>query len=256
MASIDRRAVLAWLAELDVAGVQAATKVKALAVFRAVWAEAVREGLVGADPTHGVSVPKPPHIMGRALNEQELARLIAVAVDHALRAQLLLGGVVGLRWGEIAALNVADVDHSAGLIYVRASLARGTNGYQVKAPKTRSSDRAVPIPQAMGRLMRQVTVGRSGPVFNTPAGARLNYHSSRRALIRTAETARVPDCTGWHVLRRTAATLALRGGLNLKDVQVLLGHSTPSQTLAAYVAARDMLALAAPLDDLARAALP
>lgn len=46
----------------------------------------------------------------------------------------------------------------------------------------------------------------------------------RRSLIRIAAGGGVADCTGWHVLRRTAGTLVLRAGLNLKDVQALLGH--------------------------------
>lgn len=254
--AITRAAVLAWLGEMQQIGTAPATQVKALAVFRATWAEARRCDVTNRrDPSTGMPVKKPPHRMGRALNELELTRLVRAATESQIRAQVLTASVMGLRWGEIAGLNVGDVDLSVGLLHVRSSLARGQHGYVLKSPKTTSSLRAVPVPEAMTSLFRLVTVGRTGPLFVTDAVARLNYHSSRRALIRLAAEADVPDCTGWHVLRRTAATLALQGGLTLKDVQALLGHATPSQTLAAYVAARDMLTLSRPLNGLATAAM-
>jgi integrase len=253
---IDRRAVLGWVADLQAADIGPATVTKALAVFRAVWAEARRDEIAGQDPSAGLTVRKPPHVMGRSLNEDELTRLVTAADDPPLRTQLLLTGVVGLRWGEMAGLNCGDVDLDECLIHIRASLARGDAGYEVKAPKTTSSARAVPIPDVMAGLLRTVVDGRpGGSLFVSPANRRLNYHTSRRRLIRTADAAAILDCTGWHVLRRTAGTLALRAGLNLRDVQKLLGHQSPSLTLSAYVAARETLALVGPLNKLATSAL-
>lgn len=253
---IDRRALLGWVSELQEVSVGRSTIVKCLAVFRAVWAEARRDGLAGDDPSVDFTIRKSPHVMGRALNEEEFTRLVAVATDPPLRAELLLAGVVGLRWGEMAGLNCGDVDLDQGLIHIRASLARGAAGYEVKTPKTAGSARAVPVPDVMGGLLRTVLDGRpGGSLFVSPAGRRLNYHTSRRTLIRTADAAAVVDCTGWHVLRRTAGTAALRAGLTLRDVQTLLGHQNPSMTLSAYVAARETLALAGPLNRLATSAL-
>lgn len=254
---IDRRAVLGWVAQLQAAGIGPATVTKVLAVFRAVWAEARRDGIAGDDPTAGLTVRKPPHVMGRSLNEDELTRLIAATDDPPTRAQLLLTGVVGMRWGELAGLNCGDLDLDEHLIHIRASLARGDAGYEVKGPKTTGSARAVPIPEVMTGLLRTVLDGRAGgALFVSNDGLRrLNYHTSRRRLIRTADAASVLDCTGWHVLRRTAGTLALRAGLNLRDVQKLLGHQSPSLTLSAYVAARESLALVGPLNRLATSAM-
>ncbi|MDO5699371.1 MAG: site-specific integrase [Dermatophilus congolensis] len=254
---INRSAVLDWMTEMHTNHVGPSTQVKALAVFRATWIEAQRSGLTDApDPSVGVSVRKAAWRMGRTLSTDELARLVATTGDNdALRAQFLFGGVLGLRWGEIAALNVGDLDLGNGLVHVRTSLARGQGTYVVKAPKSTAGARAVALPLALRPLLGRISRGRQGPLFTTASGQRLNYHSSRRALIKASDAASVPDCTGWHVLRRTAATLALQGGMTLKDVQSLLGHSHPSQTLTAYVAARDALALAPTLDDLARRAV-
>lgn len=140
---------------------------------------------------------------------------------------------------------------------VRRSLARGGGRYVEKSPKTKASARTVPLPASMSGLVRRVLAerqsGHSGPLFVGPETPRLTYHTSRRQLVRIADVAEVPDCTGWHVLRRTAATLALRAGLNLKDVQAILGHENPTLTAMSYIAARDNLALAEPLDALVRA---
>lgn len=255
---IDRQEVLTWLADLTGSDVAATTQVKILALFRAVWAEAKRGGGTSrSDPSDGLSIRKPPAPMGRALTGDELARLIgAAAGDWSFRAQLLLAGVLGLRWGEIAALSMGDVDLDGGLVHVRGTLARGRGRYELKRPKTSASARALPIPAALSADLRRTVTGRSsGAVFVAKQGGRLNYHSSRRSLIRVALRAGVPDCQGWHVLRRTAATLALQGGMTLKDVSVMLGHSTPSVTLTRYVAARDAHGLATPLTALTNSAL-
>lgn len=259
LSSITRAAVLAWLREMTDAGVAVTTQVKAIAVFRAVWSEALTEGVVrAADPSLGLSMKKPPPIMGRSLNPTELTRLIgATDARTSMRSEMLVAAIMGLRWGEIAALTVGDFDQDFGQLQIRASLAKGRNGYQVKAPKTTSSLRTVPVPEVMMSGLRKLVIvhGGSGPLFRKPNGDRLDYSYSRRHLMAAADRAQIADCTGWHVLRRTAATLALRSGLNLKDVQALLGHSTPSQTLAAYVAAREMSSLSAPLNSLAQAAI-
>jgi integrase len=39
---------------------------------------------------------------------------------------------------------------------------------------------------------------------------------------------------GFHTLRRTAATLALQHGANIRDVQSMLGHTSPIMTLTRY----------------------
>ena len=60
----------------------------------------------------------------------------------------------------------------------------------------------------MAGLLRTVVDGRpGGSLFVSPANRRLNYHTSRRRLIRTADAAAILDCTGWHVLRQGDAQL-------------------------------------------------
>ncbi|WP_106849476.1 tyrosine-type recombinase/integrase [Blastococcus sp. Marseille-P5729] len=215
VASINRDDVLAWVQERREAGVGTATISKALSLFRSTWAEAATRGLVTkSDPAMGVSVRKPRHTVGRHLSEKEFGRLVRAASTADFRLQLLLTGVLGLRWGELAGLNVGDIDLNQGVVMVRRSLARGGGRYVEKSPKTKASARTVPLPASMSDLVRRVLAerqsGHSGPLFVGPETPRLTYHTSRRQLVRVADVAEVPDCTGWHVLRRTAATLALR----------------------------------------------
>ena len=260
IAQITRKEVLAWLAEMTEAGVATTTQTKALALFRAVWAEARMQGLTSQqDPSSAISMRKPPVALGRTLNREELAALVgACAAEPALKVQILLAGVLGLRWGEVAGLDVGDVDVAENLIHIRASLARGEGAYVRKAPKTAAGARAVPVPPDLMRLLEShlVAMPSSGPLFLAAQGGRLNYHSARRDLARVAKRAGLRDMPGgWHALRRTAATLALQAGMTLKDVSVMLGHSTPSVTLTRYVASRDAHGLRVPLDAVTRHAL-
>src|SRR5947207_15589365 len=58
--------------------------------------------------------------------------------------------------------------------------------------------------------------------------------ATKRSLKPAARRAGVP-WAGFHTFRHTCATTLFRHGLNAKQVQMWLGHHSPSFTLATYV---------------------
>jgi integrase len=166
---------------------------------------AVRAKHLPANPADGMDLPRLPETEQRYLTHDQLHR-VAVASGQ-LRTLVFLLGYCGLRFGEAAALQVADVDVAARRIRVRRSVTCVRKTGLVEGPTKNHSSRTVPVPTFVARLLA------------TEIG-----------------TAAVDGCGGvrLHDLRHTCASLAISAGANVKVVQRLLGHKTAMLTLDRY----------------------
>jgi integrase len=110
-----------------------------------------------------------------------------------------------------------------------------------------SKPRTVALPPATWHAIAEYVADRSeGPIFITSSGARWDRVAAARSLDRIAGRAGLPHLHP-HVLRHTAATLALDAGAPLDRVQALLGHADPRTTMR-YAAARERLETSAAYD--------
>ncbi len=221
---------------------------------------AVQDRRITRNPMDGVTLPRRPRkkAVRTYLTAPQLMRL----ADECLhgrrlgvqrRALVLLLGFCGLRWGEMAALHVGDVDYCRGRVEVRSNLVRVGTGWVEGSPKN-GEVRSVPMPQVVAEAMRVVTEGRdpeervfAGPDGEPPrpqsvTGARSNRTWYASALRRAG----VPMVSP-HELRHTAASIAVHAGANVKALQRMLGHATASMTLDVYADLFD-----SDLDDVAR----
>jgi integrase len=102
----------------------------------------IRWGWIEFNPAHGVQLPpmerqrKP-----RVLTLNEIQRL-AENLNEPGRTIFLVAVLCGLRVGELLALRVRDVDIANATISVRQSVYNNL----VSTPKTRGSERQLPIP--------------------------------------------------------------------------------------------------------------
>ena len=149
----------------------------------------------------------------RALDEDQLRALLRAAERRGPRARALVAllGLCGLRLGEVAALDAADVALSArrGHVVVR----------QGKGAKYREVPLSAPARDALSAWL----AGReAGPVFPGPTGA-LSARSLDRALRRLGEAAGVELSA--HDLRHTFATRLVRAGVDVVTVAELAGHA-------------------------------
>ena len=141
----------------------------------------------------------------------------------------------GLRYGELAALRVRDVD----LLRRRLTVARSVtdvDGHLVFGdPKTHQC-RQVPVPRFLVEALAAACAGR-GPdelVFTSPAGGVLRNNNWRRRAFNPAAIRVGLDGLTPHELRHTAASLAVSAGANVKAVQRMLGHASAAMTLDVY----------------------
>jgi site-specific recombinase XerD len=150
-------------------------------------------------------------------------------------AILMLLARLGLRAGEIVALNLDDLDWEEGLISIRRKGARWTR---------------LPLPADVGEAIatylrsdrprcssRRVFLRHSAPIRGFAHTITVSS-IVRRTLIRAGvDSAR----TGAHLLRHTLAVDLLRNGASLDEIGDVLGHRSPNTT--ALYAKVDLAAL-------------
>lgn len=208
------------------------------------WCGAAPSGLDRAIPSvrRARHASLPPH-----LSSDQLARLLERATapspaEYRDRAILSLLARLGLRAGEVAALELDDLDWHAGQLRLRAGKCR--------------RERVLPLPQEIGAALAEYLQHGRPPhqgrqvflTFTSPA-RRFQAATVTATVRRNLVRAGIPlgRLTGAHMLRHTAASRMVNGGASFKDVADVLGHRS-LQTTSIY-AKLD-------LDTLAGVALP
>ena len=162
-----------------------------------------------------------------------------------------LAFATGMRMGELLALKWSDIDDD--FIHVQRSTATVThinkNGEseryrEVWDTKTKNSVRDIPMLESTKRILTKhraqqrvffVEHGLGTPefVFTSESGSLIEHSNLRRSFNRMLARAGVPQ-RKFHAIRHTFATEAIRRGIDVKDVQLLMGHSK-LQTTYIYV---------------------
>jgi integrase len=196
---------------------------------------AVKAKHLPANPADGVELPRLPETEQRYLTHEQLHR-IAVASGRQ-RTLVLVLGYCGLRFGEAAALRVANVDVTARRIRVRRSVTHVRKTGLVEGPTKNHTARTVPVPDFVVRLLATEIADRDGDalVFESArGGGYLTPGQARYAFAKAVKAVDGIDGVRLHDLRHTCASLAISAGANVKVVQKLLGHKTAVLTLDRY----------------------
>jgi integrase len=180
-----------------------------------------------------VPLPRAKTRPKRFLTHGEVERLAGECGRYSTMIYVL--AYTGLRWGEVAALQVADLDLMRRRIAVQRAMAEVGGRAIVGTPKDHER-RDVPVPTFLVDELAQLVTGRAPDalVFPAPAGGFLRNGNFRRNVFdAAAEQAGVHEVTP-HGLRHTAASPAIAAGATVVVVQRMLGHSSASVTLNVY----------------------
>jgi integrase/recombinase XerD len=171
-------------------------------------------------------MPKLAQKQLRFYTKQEVGQIIESCQDKRDRAFILLMVDSGLRLSEVIGLNWGDVDVSSGIIKVVSG----------KGRKARIVLIGFNARRALLRYQGEVVLGDENPVFQSGPGKRFTISGMRSWVLRIGNRAGIKLSP--HALRRTFATLALKAGMNVFQLQGLLGHSSLEMTRR-YVAMLD-----------------
>jgi len=230
---VSHAEVQAWVTELMAGGLSASSVQRAHGILSQMLDLAVRDRRLAVNPAKGARLPRKLAKPRRFLTADQVEALAVECEPYGLVVRFL--AYTGLRWGEMAALRVRDVDLLRRRMHITRSVTEDNGRLIFDTTKT-GEERTVPLPRF---LAEQITASVAGKglddlVFEgTRGGVLRNGNFNRRTFTRAAKAIGEPNLTP-HGLRHTAASLAIAAGGNVKVVQQMLGHATASMTLDLY----------------------
>lgn len=227
--------VRGYLLHLRSVGRSASTRGGALAALGYLYGATLgRPGV-----TAGIPRPKCPQVLREVLTPREVAAIFEATTSLTFRTMFRTGYATGLRLGELCALEVGHIDAEGGVIHVHAG--KG------------SKDRLVMLsPRLLGWLRAYwARVRPPGPRLfvigedRRPPSARAVQHAFTQAKKRAGIT----RPASVHDLRHAFASHLLEHGVDLRRVQLLLGHSRlETTTRYLHVSSAEIRYMPSPVD--------
>lgn len=210
---------------------------RTIASIRVFFEFCIMQELLETNPAQHIHNPKTPRKLPVFLIETELKKLLAAPPDAEESAGrrrdfrplgqrdyaiLVTLGFTGLRLMELVGLNLLDVDLISGSLRVTG---KG------------SKERIVPINRLVqGALtewlkLRQPSEPDEKAVFLNRFGRRISARGVRNLVDKHVRAAGIEkEHVSPHKLRHTFATLLHRSGVDILEIQALLGHSSITST--------------------------
>lgn len=194
------------------------------------------ETLIRRSPcTIRVDRPALKHV--KRIAEPDQLKRIYMAMPRWIALAIYLGGVMGLREGEILGLRRMDVDLEEDMLHVRHSVkpVKGPDGGRVLelgSPKTRASVRGLSIPDFLIPLIKDQLRNFAGDendvmLFTSPKTGGLVSGQTLRNLFYKARDTATPELCGmsFHDLRDTALSHLAESGASIGTLKAQAGHT-------------------------------
>jgi site-specific recombinase XerD len=205
-----------------------------------------RETLARPELLSALPYPRTSKRLPTVLSQQEVCQLLRAASELRCRALLMTAYGAGLRVSELTHLRVHDIDSQRMVVHVR----------QGKGAR----DRTVMLGSALLRVLRQYWRAYRPETWLFPGRDPARPLSARRVqdlCTRAGRAAALPRRVTVHVLRHSFATHLLEAGVDLRVIQLLLGHGSLRTTaLYTHVSTERLQSTPSPVDLLERIESP
>ena len=239
MRQVRRSDVEVWIKSMDAAGLAPGTIKTRYVNVRSVFRAAVRDRVIGMDPTDTVRLPRRRRAdAAMSIPTPEDVGLLITAADDEFRTFIALCAFAGLRLGEAAAVQLGDVDFVGASLTVARQVQRVNGGaIDVRAPKY-GSERVVNLADSLIDLLAEHvanfgTIGDEQWLF-TGEGDEAPHQNT--VGYRWRKTLQATGLNGikLHDLRHFYASGLIAAGCDVVTVQRSLGHAKATTTLNTY----------------------
>lgn len=225
-----------------------ATLARDVAALRAVLNAAVHADLIDRSPARKVALPRvrPPD---RALLDPAQLVCLADEVPARYRALILVGGVLGLRWGEAIGLRRCDIDLARGTVTVAQVVEEIAGSVRVVPgeAKTAGSLRTLAAPafllEVLAAHLDSFPSDADGDprslVFVGPRGGILRRRFAERTFRPATRRAGLDPTLTFHSLRHIAMTSLVDEKVHPRVMQSRAGHASSRLTMELYAHVTD-----------------
>lgn len=193
-----------------------------------------------------VTPPKKSTEEKTALTLNELNSFIDTCSDGE-KAFWLFFGLTGCRAQEVCGAKWKYLDWEAGTFLVKEVLVQNKNAEKFQKPKTPKSIRTIPLEDELLAILKKHRVGQNklrlslgslwtdyDLIFPKPDGTDKRMANLWLECEKIRKKAGIGRKVTPHIFRHSAATLAIKSGMELKAVSDLLGHSNTNITSRIY----------------------
>lgn len=255
--------------DLRAAGLSPRSVAHVRSVLRNCLRRAVQDGLIERNPAQLTDAVKVPNVERRTLSYAEALRFLESVRGDRLEALFVLALYLGLRQSELLGLRWSDVeivsrgswtrdedppgatrasprtttpaggDPRAPILHVRQTLHHVEGATILTPPKTKRSERTIPLPPEVVQALQRHRAGISvlpisNLVFTGASGQPLASSTLRRDLYRHLDALGIQRVT-FHSLRHAAASILHARGFTPREVMTILGHASYTTTMNYYV---------------------
>ena len=223
---VNKRSIRRFLAHLHEKGASTRTILRKLSSLRSFFKHAIRKDLVDYNPVEEIESPKKEKRLPVSINYEQVQLLInqpdtSNYLGFRDRAIMELFYSSGLRLSEVAGLNRRDFDPRNQVLNIF-----GKGKRQRQAPITETA--ANWITQYLNHLERDEQDPEA--IFLNRFGKRITSRSIDRNFAAYLKSSGLSVRITPHTIRHTIATHWLENGMDLKTIQMLLGHTSLTTT--------------------------